>query len=320
MVNNSNRSVAIILLNWNSYVDTSECLKSLEKLAYDPFHVYIVDNLSGDNSFEKLKEDSEAGAFSIGITFIQSGGNLGFAGGNNKGIKQAYEDGYQYIWLLNNDTTVDEYALTPLVEVIEEDEQIGIVGSKIYFADSGLLWFAGGEVNCYSGGTHHIGYKEKDKGQYDDIKPVKYIVGCSLLFRREVIESIGYLEEDYFLYYEDTDWNIRAARKGWKVLYVPNSIVYHKVSSASSSKEVAPFFAYYNIRNAYLMILRNEGSLARFSAFFNVLWNVFEYHVRVILKNQDSKRRRSRLILLGAIDGLRAKSGKKEFQIKLKNG
>ncbi|MGE6203805.1 glycosyltransferase family 2 protein [Guptibacillus hwajinpoensis] len=317
---NSKKSVAIILLNWKSYEDTSECLMSLEKLDYDPFHVYIVDNLSGDGSYEKLIQTYENDGFSTNITFIQSGGNLGFAGGNNKGIKQAYEDGYEYIWLLNNDTTVDELALRPLIDVIENDKQIGIVGSKIYFADTGLLWFAGGEVNCYWGSTHHIGYKEKDHGQYDEVKPVKYIVGCSLLFRRELIDSIGYLEEDYFLYYEDTDWNIRAARNGWKVIYVPQSIVYHKVSSASSSKEVAPFFAYYNIRNAYLMILRNEGFLARFSAFLHVLWKVFEYHVRVIVKNQDSKRRRSSLIMQGALDGFRARSGKKDLRMKLKNG
>ncbi|WP_084006543.1 glycosyltransferase family 2 protein [Guptibacillus hwajinpoensis] len=317
MVNSKKRSVAIILLNWNSYDDTSQCLLSLGELKYDPFHVYIVDNQSGDDSYQKLINDYDAGAYPIGVTFIQSGGNLGFAGGNNKGIKQAYEDGHDYIWLLNNDTTIDSNALHPLVEVIDRDEKVGIVGSKIYFSDTGLLWFAGGEVNCYSGSTHHIGYKERDIGQYDEIKSVKYIVGCSLLFRRELVESVGYLEEDYFLYYEDTDWNIRAGRLGWKILYVPDSIVYHKISSASSSREVAPFFAYYNIRNAYLMILRNEGrGLARISAFMNVLWRVFEYHVRVVVKNQDSKRRRSNLIMLGALDGFRERSGKKEFQIK----
>ncbi|QHA93700.1 glycosyltransferase family 2 protein [Bacillus sp. N1-1] len=316
MGNSKKNSVAIILLNWNSYKDTYECLKSLENLAYESFHVFVVDNASTDHSYEKLVKDGELGVFRSEVTFIQSGGNLGFAGGNNVGIKQAYELGYDYIWLLNNDTTVDEHSLSTLITVIDKDERIGIVGSKIYFADTNLLWFAGGQVNYYSGSTHHVGYKKKDKGQYDKIKHVQYIVGCSLLFRRELIESVGYLEEDYFLYYEDTDWNIRASRKGWDILYVPQSIVYHKVSSSSSSKDVAPFFAYYNIRNAYLMIQRNEGKFAQFSAAIHVIWKVIEYLARMIVKNQEGKRRRSYLIMLGALDGFRERIGKKELQAK----
>ena len=209
-------SVAVILLNWNGYQDTYECLKSLETLSYPNFHVFLVDNDSSDDSFTKLKKDQESGKFNVGLTCIQSGGNLGCAGGNNVGIKRAYEQGFDYYWMLNNDTYVDPDALSTLVEVIENDKKVGIVGSKIYYADTKLLWFAGGSVNPYIGTSKMIGIEEEDKGQYDEQKEVDFIVGCSMLFNREVIESIGYLEEDYFIYYEDTDWNLRAKKAGWE--------------------------------------------------------------------------------------------------------
>ena len=310
MNNVSRPSVAIILLNWNSFKDTYECLKSLETLFFDTFHVYVVDNDSQDGSYDRLKNSINLGEFKVDVTLIQSGGNLGFAGGNNIGMKKAYEEGYRYIWLLNNDTTVDHNALIPLIEAMEADEKVGIVGSKIYFDGTDLLWFAGGEVNRYSGATHHTGYKEKDKGQYDEIKPVEYIVGCSLLFRRELIDSIGYLEEDYFLYFEDTDFNIRAAKEGWKIYYIPESIVHHKVSSSFTSESVAPFFAYYNIRNSYLMVRRTQRKLAMITAFMNLAWKVIKHHLRILIRNQDSKKTRSFLIFKGALDALRIKSGK----------
>ena len=184
-------SVAVILLNWNGYQDTYECLKSLETLSYPNFHVFLVDNDSSDDSFTKLKKDQESGKFNVGLTCIQSGGNLGCAGGNNVGIKRAYEQGFDYYWMLNNDTYVDPDALSTLVEVIENDKKVGIVGSKIYYADTKLLWFAGGSVNPYIGTSKMIGIEEEDKGQYDEMKEVDFIVGCSMLFSREVIESLG---------------------------------------------------------------------------------------------------------------------------------
>lgn len=307
---NSNEPVAIILLNWNGYQDTYECLKSLETLDYPSFHVFLVDNASNDDSFVKLTNDFEESRFSVGMTLLQSGGNFGFAGGNNVAIKKAYEQGYQYYWLLNNDTTIEPDALSTLVNVIDNDHNIGIVGSKIYFAGTDLLWFAGGNVNVYTGATNHIGIKEQDRGQYDEQQEVSYIVGCSLLFRRELIDRAGYLEEDYFLYYEDTDWSIRARKHGWKVVYVPESIVHHKVSSSQKSSEVSPYSTYYLVRNAYLMVCKTQNKLARPVAIFQLFLNIVKHHIRIFFRWQDNKMVRSGLILKGAIHGLTGKIGK----------
>lgn len=307
---NQDPSVAIILLNWNGYNDTYECLKSLETLEYSNFHVFLVDNASKDDSFVKLTNDFEEGQFSVKMTLMQSGGNLGFAGGNNVAIKKAYDQGYQYIWLLNNDTTINSDALSTLVNVIHNDDSIGIVGSKIYFAGTDLIWFAGGNVNVYTGATNHIGIRDTDLGQYNKIKEVSYIVGCSLLFRRELIDRLGYLVEDYFLYFEDTDWNIRAKQAGWKVVYVPTSIVHHKVSSSQKSNDVSPQVPYYLIRNAYLMVSRTQKRLGvRMTAVLHVLWKVVMHHIRLFLRNQNNKRLRSGLIFKGAVDAIKEKAG-----------
>ena len=300
-------SVAIILLNWNNYQDTYECLKTLETLTYPHFHVFLVDNDSSDDSFTRLKEDQASGKFNVGLTCIQSGGNLGCAGGNNVGIKKAYEQGFDYYWMLNNDTYVDPEALSTLVEVIDAEQKVGIVGSKIYYADTKLLWFAGGSVNSYIGTSKMIGIDEEDKGQYDEMKEVDFIVGCSMLFRKEVIEYIGYLEEDYFIYYEDTDWNIRAKKAGWKIIYVPSSIIYHKESSSTKSSDLSPYYAYYLIRNGYLMVSRINANY-KWIAFMYLFIRILKFHILYVLKS-NNKLRRSSMILKGAFHALTDKRG-----------
>ncbi|RST74170.1 glycosyltransferase family 2 protein [Siminovitchia acidinfaciens] len=249
------KKVAIIILNWNSYNDTYECLKSLESLDYSNYQVFLVDNDSQDNSYYYLKKDYDEGNFCIPITFIQTGANLGFAGGNNVAIKKAYEQGYEYIWLLNNDTVVKSNALTPLVETMESDNIVGIVGSKILYYNTNKIWFAGGKINNLIGTPKHIGINEEDINRHNSIKEVDYITGCSLLIRRSVIEKIGLMDEHYFLYFEETDWNIRAKQFGFKILFNPQSIIWHKVSQSTSNNDSFNYIVYYySIRNNIYLI------------------------------------------------------------------
>ena len=255
----SKDAVAIILLNWNSYRDTYDCLKSLEDLDHKNIHVFLADNKSKDDSFNTLKKDFRNGVFNLDITFIQTGANLGFAGGNNVAIKEAYKLGYYYFWLLNNDTVVNSNALSELLSTLKSDTSVGIVGSKIYYFGTNSIWFAGGTVNTWTGRTSHIGQREVDSGQFDQMKEIGYITGCSLCFPRPLLEEIGYMKEEYFLYYEETDWNLRARNKGWKIVYNPKSIVYHKVSmSTGGEKNPSPIVAFYDLRNAYWMIKNTQ--------------------------------------------------------------
>ncbi|MDQ0206916.1 glycosyltransferase family 2 protein [Alkalicoccobacillus murimartini] len=303
------QSVAIILLNWNSYKDTKECMESLELLDYATYHVYVVDNASTDGSAERLKKDDQEALYSFEWTFLASPRNLGFAGGNNIAIKQASIEGFDFIWLLNNDTEVEAQSLSTLVEPMLVDHTIGITGSKIYFANSDVIWFAGGKINARNGAHAHIGMRKKDQGQFDQKKDVNYIVGCSLLIRSEIVQEIGVLEEDYFLYYEDVDWNLRALEKGWRIQYIPTSIIWHKVSQSIKSSELSALSTYYIIRNAYVMAVKFHEKPFQVRACLRLGRNIIWYHLKIIIRKQDHKRRRSALIFAAAGDALKGKTG-----------
>lgn len=308
---NETKSVAIVILNWNSYELTFDCLKSLENINYPSFEIFLVDNDSQDNSYDKLINDYKNGSFKLTIHFIQSGGNLGFAGGNNVAIKQAYSNKFDYFWMLNNDTEVMPDSLQSLVDEIDKDSTIGIVGSKILYFNTNKIWYAGGTINTWTGKTTHIGYKEEDNGQYNNVKDVEYMTGCSLLFRRELIDAVGLMKEDYFLYYEETDWNIRASKQGWRIRYVPKSLVYHKVSiSSGGENNLSPYVEYYYIRNSYVMIRRTQSLLKSIVASLLLIWKLIKGHLKILLKNQNQKKIRSKLIFRAIKDSYLMKTGK----------
>ncbi len=237
--------VCLIILNWNGLDDTIECIESCFKLTYSNFYILLVDNASSDGSESILRERYPD------INFIQTGENLGFAGGNNVGIKFALENDADYVWLLNNDTVVDSEALSELVKVAEKSESNAIVGSKIYFYNEPKkIWFAGGIWRKNKLFASHFGDGEVDVGQYDKICEVDYITGCSLLVKSTVIKEIGMMNEKYFMYWEDVDWGATVHKKGWKNIHVPTSFVWHKISS--SMKKQSHKQVYYFIRGSLL--------------------------------------------------------------------
>ncbi|GGL57256.1 glycosyltransferase family 2 protein [Sporolactobacillus putidus] len=298
-------SVAIIIVNWNGYKDTSECLASIGKLSYNDFKVFIVDNGSSDNSYHLLKTFITQTSLDYAVELLKSNENLGFAGGNNIAIKQALNQGFEYFWMLNNDTVVDPKALLYLVEEISKNKNIGIVGSKIYYYNSDTIWYAGGLVNKMTGFTKHIGNKQIDTGQFNNIKLVDYITGCSLLFRKELLDEIGFMMEDYFLYCEEVDWNIRASKFGWKLVYIPKSVVYHKVSKSSGGAlNLSPEVTYYYIRNPFVTIKRTQNKFAVFIAFWGMLFNGVKKFLKIFIMNEEQKIKRIELILKAMKDAL----------------
>ena len=235
--------VAIVVVNWNGVDDTIECLDSLALLAPRPEkRVLLVDNASTDGSAGLI------GQRFPNVEILETASNLGFAGGCNVGIRRALDLGARFVWLLNNDTRVHPQALATLVAALDSERTAGLAGSKIYYdADPGRLWFAGGYFTP-SGLARHRGQDQHDRRQFDDPGLVDYITGCSLLIRAEVIRQIGPLREDYFLYWEEVDWSARAKRRGWDSMYVPSSLVWHKVG-ASLAQEQSPKAYYYHTRN-----------------------------------------------------------------------
>ena len=238
--------VATVLLNWNGWKDTLACLASLEGLDYPNYEVVVVDNGSTDGSEDKVREVYPS------MPVLQTGQNLGFAGGNNIGIKYALQRGADYVWLLNNDTVVDATALTTLVEEALQSRDMGMVGSKIYYHDyPDIIWFAGGTINMTTGRTEHILSLKRDSARViERPRDVDYLTACSMLVSRITIEQIGLLDTRFFLYYEETDWAVRARQNGWRVRYQPQSKVWHKVSRSSGLN--SPTMVYHFARSSMI--------------------------------------------------------------------
>lgn len=244
-------SVYIIILNWNGYRDTIACVESCLLGTYPNFRILIVDNASSDNSAAILRHYFPA------IELLHTGSNLGFAGGNNVGIRRALAEGADYVWLLNNDTIVAPEALTELVKTAESDSRIGMAGSKILFHEpASAIWFAGGFRTPDGANFLHRGSGEDDNGQYELPCRVDFLTGCSMLVKAGLIAEIGQLREDYFLYWEDADWSRSAIEHGWELFYTPASRIWHKVSASAGNRSFRQW--YYFTRNACLFFERHE--------------------------------------------------------------
>jgi hypothetical protein len=203
--------------------------------------------------------------------------------------------------LLNNDTEVDPRFLSELVRAAEADPKIGVAGSKIYyFSEPKRLWYAGGSVDLWKGDTHHIGENELDAGLYDVAQDTGYVSGCAMLIRRKVLEEAGPLDERMFLYYEDSDYCLRARRHGYRVVYVPSSIVWHKVSSTTG--KVKDLQLFYGTRNMLIFEKRNAGPL-RLLVFLSYYFGKFiAYNTAVALI--QGRPGRAKAIIKAAYEGL----------------
>ena len=238
------RKIAIVILNWNGKEDTLECLKSLEKLKTGKkyqLQTFVVDNASVDGTVEAIKERYE------NINVIKNRENLGFAEGNNVGIRKALRNESDYIVLLNNDTITDANLLINLLASLEESPQVGIVSPKIYFAkgfefhkgrykksDLGrVIWYAGGKIDWDNILGSHRGVDEVDKRQYDQSSQTDFATGCCMAIRSEVFKKIGLFDREYFLYLEDMDLCQRAKKAGFEILYSPKGHLWHKVARSS---------------------------------------------------------------------------------------
>lgn len=308
-LNNDDLSfVAIIITNWNGFDDTEACLRSLSHLKGVGFRVYLVENGSLDDSAERIRELIPSLPFPL--VFLPLPVNLGFAGGNNVGIRRAMADGANFVWLLNNDAEVEPETLHALVDRARRDTRIGMVGSKIYFAGSDVLWYAGARSHRWTGRAHVRGLYEIDRGQYDRAEPTGFVTGCSLLVSTACIREVGFMYSDFFLYYEDAEWNLRAARVGWEQWYEPASIVYHKVSQSSrTGSRNSPTMVYYNIRNRFVMLQRVGSPLQRVTAVLYLAYQIFS-QVRMLSRRDYARRASFMYLFLGARDALIRRMGK----------
>ena len=236
--------VSIIILNWNGLEATRECLLSLRKMDYRNFEVVVVDNGSVDSSPERLAEEFPE------IRLIRNGRNLGFAGGCNAGMRDALARGAPYALLLNNDTVVAPDFLSQLMVVAEGDPKIGALNPKIYFFDRpDRINYAGGVHKWWRLFPKTIGLREKDEGQFSQLQEVTFLSGCAMLIKAEVLRRIGVFEEVYFHFYEDIEWSLRATRAGFKCVFVPGAMIWHKEHFDTSRNHRNGFIEFYLARN-----------------------------------------------------------------------
>lgn len=190
------------------------------------------------------------------MVLIKTGSNLGYAGGNNVGIRYALKHIADYVWLLNNDTVVDENALTEMVNLAETNVSIGMIGSKVlsYHNPKLIQAAGGGSVQRWKGKAIYFDRDEEDYGQWDATLDVEHLLGASILVRSDYVNDVGLLDERYFLCMEEVDWCFRVSRCGWRLVYCPLSKVFHK-GSVSFSNSLTQL--YYNQRNTLLFTLKN---------------------------------------------------------------
>lgn len=243
-------SVFCIVLNWNNWQDTSECLASLAQVEYDNLSVIVVDNCSSNDSVARLR------ALYPDISLIKTQRNLGFAGGNNVGIREALKRAPDYIWLLNNDAIPQKDALAALVSKAEANRRLGGVGSVLMYphTDETQAW-GGGKINIWTGRTRHAHSPHSDEW-FD------YITAASILIRRDAIEDVGLLDEGFFLYWEDTDYSYRLRKAGWQLGVAASSIVIHK-ENASTRGQRSSFDRY--ATESTIRFLRKHSPVPYFS-------------------------------------------------------
>ena len=257
-------TTSVITINYNGLKDTCELIESLP-LEDKSIEVIVVDNASKEDEATIITNRYPQ------VKVIRSEQNLGFAGGNNLGIKAALG---RYLFFINNDTLISEKgkvksekfasAFQPLIERLESSEKIGAVCPKIRFAwGDNTIQFAGyTPLSRYTMRNHSIGFGETDKGQYDTAHPTPYAHGAAIMVKREVIEKVGFMPECYFLYYEELDWSMMFTRAGYDIWYEPACTIYHKESQ--STGQYSPLKTYYLTRNRLLFVKRNIQGLRRY--------------------------------------------------------
>lgn len=256
-------ALSIITINYNGLEDTCSLIESIP--FNEKMEVIVVDNASKNSEAETIAQRFPH------VKVIKSAENVGFAGGNNIGIREARG---KYIFLINNDTYFKDFNIDALIERIEQSADIAIVCPKIRFAwGSNPIQFAGyTSLSTITVRNHAIGFGEEDHGQYNTAHPTPYAHGAAMLIKREALEKVGFMPECYFLYYEELDWSMMFTRAGYQIWYEPQCTVFHKESKTTGQN--SPLRTYYITRNRLLLVKRHGKGLSKALAYCYLIFIV----------------------------------------------
>lgn len=269
---------AVIILNFNSYNQTIECIESVKNITYPNYEIIVVDNNSKDDSLQQIK-----GSFPD-VILLKSRDNLGYASGNNLGIKYALEKNIEYICILNNDVAVDRNFLEPIIKTLMDDKNAAAAGPSIcYYGQDDVIQAMGGNINLYTG-LPTMKFKGKKLSQVkEDIVSVDYLGGACFVVKAEILKKIGLIPENYFLFYEETEFFLNIKRQGYKLISIRDSRVYHKVSGTISKYKGLSYF--FLNRNRIIFVRRNARLYHKFIFFFYI---ILETIGRMILRGELS--------------------------------
>ena len=273
-------SVIAIVLNWNNLSDTLDCVESLHCSDYSNLFVWVVDNNSAvDPTFELQAKYPDVRVF-------RNPTNLGYAGGNNRGVRAAMDSGAAYVLLLNNDVVVAPDCIRRLVAAAQADRRIGMATPRVFLYDRrDEVYWDGGVVDWQSGDVRHASSALPVEG---GVVRSEWLNGCSLFARVAAIHDVGLLDERYFLYFEDADWSVRAARQGWTNAVVGEARAWHKVHASTGGFD-NPVMRFYFFRNRYLFSSRHCLLPGRLRWKLAYLWTMWSGYVGV-RHDQESRR------------------------------
>ena len=275
---NEQNKVAVIVVSFNGEETIIDCVRSINEITKEgnnEITLIIVDNASTDKSLEKVKcqiSKLKTTTQMSKLKVIKNKENLGFAGGVNVGTKYALKNGAEYVFLLNQDAIVKQGAIEKLVQIIEKDSQIGIVGSLILNPD-GTIWSAGGIVDKKRFTAGHLDDLNSSR-QARTIKAVDFVSGCAMMIRNDVFEKIGFFDERFFLYYEDVDFCFRVRKANFKIIFVPQAVVTHHYQSTIEKEKKKRYFM---ARNHFLFLAKHGPLKIKIREMIRLPKTVLEY-------------------------------------------
>lgn len=299
--------LGVVVLNWNGIEVTPRCLDSVLRSACPPDLILLVDNASTDGSADLVRNRYPQ------VVLIENEANLGFAEGNNVGIRYLLERGFDLVLLLNNDTVLDAQALCELRRAADA-QPAAAYGATIHeLAAPGRVWFAGGSLSRLTLEAKHAARLAADRGAP---QPTDFITGCCLMFHSRALRSIGLLDEAFFAYYEDVDWCLRAAAAGARLLYVPAAVVHHEVShsfrrgdggGAAAARypwaQSSPLTLYLAYRNR--LLLARKHARGRLHFVFLVTRRLLKGALHAVLLGLAGRARQAAAVIDGTMAGLR---------------
>lgn len=296
------KQIGVVICNYNKQDYIINCIKSVLESSIDNFDIYVVDNASTDESVKLIEE-----TYGNQVNLIVNKDNLGGSGGFNTGLREALKHGYKYIMLMDNDIIADRFAIEELFNFLEKHDDVGMVGSKVYYMDEPeKIWGYGGIIDFNE-------YKQKDKYKnmidgesIPEIDYCDYVAACSLMARTDAIEKVGIMPEDNFIYWDDMEWGYRFNQAGYKVAVYGKSKIWHKAGGRNATNTFIHYYMQRNRINFFMNVLDSTEKKQKF------LETILAEHFRTIysvnLKGETNIAKTLMNAIVDAANGVRGRA------------